>query len=191
MRGFDGERRRIGEFISRDACERAAGDIARHIAARAFWAEADSSQGFHHFGDGFDREPVELNILADGEIGERVTVTLGNLRDGAQLIGAQQAVGQGNAHHEILCGFALASRATDGASSVTLCVNAPPFEIEIGPFGKDSGAALSRELLDFVEVLPGVLRELQALDLLGLRFFRLPGCRDVRCAGHDGLRVCG
>ncbi len=111
------------------------------------------------------------------------------MRDGAQLIGAQQAIGQGNAHHEILGGFAFAARAADGASAVTLRVNAPPLEIEIGPFGEDSGAAVAREFLDFVEVLPWVFRALQALDLLGLRFFWLPGCRDVCCAGHDGLRV--
>ena len=190
MRGFDGERRRVGEFVGSDAGERAAGDVASDVTARAFRAEPDGAESFHDFGNGFDREPVELNILADGEIGERVAVTLRNLRDGAQLIGAQQAVGQGNAHHEILSCFAFSARATDGAGAVTLRVNAPPLEIEIGPFGKDSGAALAREFLDFVEVLPGILRAFQALDLLSLRFFWLPGCRDVCCAGHDGLRVC-
>ncbi len=90
---------------------------------------------------------MELNILADGEIGERVAVTLRNLCDGAKLIGAKQAVGQGNAHHEILSCFAFAARATDRAGAVTLGVNAPPLEIEIGPFGKDSGAALVARIL--------------------------------------------
>ena len=179
MRGFHGERRRVDKFVGIDAGERAAGDVARDVAAGAFRAEAYGAECFHDFGNGFDREPVELNILADGEIGERVAVTLGNLCDGTQLIGAQQAVGQGNAHHEILRGFAFAARAADGAGAVTLRVNAPPFEIKVGPFGEDGGAALAREFLDFVEVLPRVLRALEALDLLGLRFFWLRGCRDI------------
>ena len=76
VRDFYGERRRVGEFVGGDAGERAAGDIARHIAARAFRAEANRAKRFHDFGNGFDREPMELNILADGEIGERVAVTL-------------------------------------------------------------------------------------------------------------------
>ncbi len=30
----------------------------------------DGAEGFDDFGNGFDREPVELDILADGDIGE-------------------------------------------------------------------------------------------------------------------------
>src|SRR5579862_3299194 len=190
MRGFDGERRCIGDLVGSDAGERAARDVAGHIAARAFRAEADGAEGLHDFGDGFYGEPVELNILADGKIGERVAVTLGDLRDGPQLIGSQQAIGKGDTHHEILCGFALASRATDGASAVTLRINAPTVEIEVRPFGEYGGAAQSREFFDFVKVLPRILGALEALDLLSLCFFRLLSSRNVCCAGHYGLRVC-
>src|SRR5580704_10928779 len=112
---------------------------------------------------------MELNILANGEIGARTCVTLGNLCDCAELVGAEDAVGQGDAHHEVRRGLAFAARAADCAGAVALGVDAPPFEIETSPFGEDRVAALSREFLDFVEMFPGVLRALEELDFLGLR----------------------
>ena len=71
------------------------------------------------------------------------------------------AVWQGDAHHEVLRGFAFAARATGGANAVTLGVNPPPLEVEIGPFRKDGGAAQSREFLISSKCSQGFLERLR------------------------------
>ena len=43
-------------------------------------------QAFENFRQRFDRDPVELNVLANGEIGDSVGVAAGEIGDGAQLM---------------------------------------------------------------------------------------------------------
>ena len=117
-----------------------------------------------------DGEPVKLNILADGEIGAAARVTLGNTGDRAQLVGTENAVGDANAEHEVVGRFSLAAFAAHGADAVTLRVNTPPAEVDAGPLGQHRGAAFARELANFVERLPRVLRLLEAFDALRLGF---------------------
>ena len=70
VRDFDGERRRVDEFVAVEAGERAAGDVPRHVSAGALGAEADCGKRLDDFGNGLDGEPVELDVLADGDVGE-------------------------------------------------------------------------------------------------------------------------
>ena len=91
--------------------------------------------------------------------------------------GGEDAVGQADAHHEELGGFAFAADAAGGADAIALGVDAPPLEVEAGPGSVDVLAALSGVLTHFVPGFPGVLGELQALGFLGLGFL------DLACGG--------
>jgi hypothetical protein len=107
------------------------------------------------------------------------------IADDAELVRGEQAVGQADAHHEVLGGLAFAALAAGDASAVALGVDAPPLEVELGPLGQHGVAAFARELAHLVPRLPGVLGELQALGLLGLGF--LWRCRGRWC----GCEVAG
>ena len=61
-----GERRSIAKFFGIDSGEWASGDIARDIAASTEAVQSHMPQLLEHFGKTLDRDPVELNILADG-----------------------------------------------------------------------------------------------------------------------------
>ena len=97
----------------------------------------------------------------------------------------EDAVGQADAHHEVLGGFAFAVDATGDAEAVALGVDAPPLEVESGPLGEHGLAAHACELAYLVPGLPGILGELEAFDLLGLRLFDRC-CWSVH-AGHPCL----
>ena len=54
-----------------EAGEGAAGDVADDVAAGAFGGEADLGElRRYDFDEGLDGEPVELNVLAGGDVGE-------------------------------------------------------------------------------------------------------------------------
>ena len=88
-----------------------------------------------------DGEPVELDVLAGGDVGEVAGVLLGELADDAGLVRGEQAVGHADAHHEEFGGLAFAVGAAGDAEAVALGVDAPPLEVEIGPLGGDGVAA--------------------------------------------------
>src|SRR6202042_3166899 len=101
-----------------------------------------------------------------------------------QLIGAEQAVGEGDAEHEEPTGFSLATGAAGCSRSVSLRVNPPPLEVGAGPFRTHRVATKPGEFLDFIERGPRVLFALEPLDLLRLGLF--PGwCR--QCAAQNLL----
>src|SRR5208283_766875 len=112
-------------------------DVASHIAAGANRIQADAPQFFEHFGEGLDRDPVQLDILAHGQIGGATGIAAGEIGDGAELIGAQKAVGNSNAEHEERQGTPYAALATHDAGAVALRVNSPPAEV-----GSDHSAGI-------------------------------------------------
>ena len=119
---------------------------------------------------------MQLDVLADGDIGNGSAEAFGKVGNGAQLIGAEQAVGEGDAEHEEPTGFSLATGAAGCSRSVSLRVNPPPLEVGAGPFRKHRVATKPGEFLDFIERGPRVLFALEPLDLLRLGLF--PGwCR--------------
>ena len=151
----------------------AAGDIADHIAAGAFGRQADCVEGVNDLRQRFDREPVKLNVLADGYVGEVAGVLSRDVADDAKLAGGEDAVGNADAHHEVISGKAFAAFAAGRAYSVTLRVDSPPLEVGVGPLGNDARTALTGEGAHLVEGLPWVLVALQALRPLSLGFLYL------------------
>ena len=68
------QRRGVDEFVRVHAGKRAAGDIAGDVAAGARGRKTDRPEFFEDVGDGLDRHPVELDILADGNVCDTVAV---------------------------------------------------------------------------------------------------------------------
>jgi len=169
---IDGESdgRDVGDFACVETGERAASDVAGDIAAGAGGAEADAVQVVEEVGEGFDADPVELDVLADGDVGNAIAVAIGEIGDGVELTAGEEAVGDADAHHEEGNGAAFTARAANDAEAVTLGVNAPGPEIGGEPFGRNGRVAAAGEIADGVEVQPGIHLALEALDALGLGF---------------------
>ena len=140
------ERRSVDDFVCGDAGKRAAGDIADHVAAGALGREADGVERVHDLGERLDGEPVELDVLADCDVGEIARVFACEAGDDAELAGGEDAVGDADAHHEVIGGEAFAALAAGCADAVALGVDAPPFEVERGPLGHHAGAAFARKV---------------------------------------------
>ena len=168
---LDRERAGVDEFGVVETGEGAAGDVADYVAAGSLGAEADGGEGVYYFDEARDGEPVELDVLAGGDVGEVAGVLLSELADDAGLFARENTVGQANTHHEELGGFALAVGAAGNAKTVALGVDAPPLEVQACPLGQDGVAALTGELTHFIPCVPGVFDELEALGLLGFGLF--------------------
>ena len=170
-RGFEHQRRGIADFVGIDARNRAAGDVADDIAARSGRIQAHLPEAIEHLRQRFDGDPMQLNILTDGEVGDSVGVKAGEVGDGSKLAGGHDAIGNSDSHHEALERAAFAALPAGYTGAVALRVNAPPAEIGANPFGRDGTETLARETANFVQALPGVLGALETLDALRFRFF--------------------
>ena len=80
MGDLDGERAGVDELVVVEAGEGAAGDVADDVAAGALGGEADLGEGVDDLDEGADGEPVELDVLAGGDVGEVAGVLLGDAR---------------------------------------------------------------------------------------------------------------
>ena len=74
-------------------------DVAHDVAARLLAGHLGAVEGAHHLGAVGQLHPVDLDVLAGGEVGDAVPVDLGDVREGAQLLGRHQAQGELAAHH--------------------------------------------------------------------------------------------
>ena len=83
----------------------------------------------------------------------------------------EHAVGQADAHHEVLGGFAFAAGAAGDAEAVALGVDAPPFEVEAGPLGSDGVAALRANSRTSSQASQGFLASLRRSDFWALVSF--------------------
>ncbi len=169
---FQRERRCVDNFLAVEPRERAAGNVAGHVAAGSGSGEARFPESLQEVGQRLDGDPMQLNILAHGDVRDAAAVFFREARDGADLFAAQEAVGNANTHHEKRQGLAFAVFAAGHAEAVALGVNAPGTEIGAGPFRGDGIETVAGELLNLVEMVPGVLGALEALDALGLGFHR-------------------
>src|SRR4051794_8450931 len=95
-------RRCIEHLVGRNARERAAEDHARSIAARFAGREPGGLEALEDRGDVLDPDPVELNVLTIGDIGQVAAVSLGCPGDRAELLGAHAATVDPDPHHEEL-----------------------------------------------------------------------------------------
>src|SRR4029077_4960310 len=141
--------------------------------------DAGAPQRLEHRRQVLDRHPVELHVLAHGEIGHAARVALGEIGERAELVRLQRAVGDADAHHEVGHRLALAALAADRAHAVALAVNAPPAEVH-APLRRDGGDALAGEPLDLSVGFPRIERLLETLGPLRFRF--------LRCLAHHALQ---
>ena len=128
----------IDDLLGIDAGDGAADDVAGIIAAGAAGGDADGLEGGEDFRDILDAQPMHLDGLAGGDIGEAVGVLVGDLRDDAGLGGGELAAGDLGPEHEVagILGF--------------LAVDAVPLEaleIAVG----DGGEAALRVAVDIVD----------------------------------------
>src|ERR1035438_10166293 len=110
---------------------------------------------------------MELDGLANCNVGQTARMLPRDSTNGAQLAGGEDAIGDGNTHHEVVGDQAFTALAADGTHAVALRVNAPPLEVEGGPFGNHTRPAGAREGANLVKGRPGILLLLQPLGSLG------------------------
>ena len=134
---FQRERRSIADLVRVHAGDRAARNVARHIAAGARRVQADAPEFLEHFRKSLDRDPVQLNVLPHREIGDAAGVAAGEVGDGSQLVRSQQAVGNANSHHEERQRQSLAVLAANHSHAVALRVDAPPAEVGSNPLRRN------------------------------------------------------
>jgi len=175
------ERRGVDDLVGVDSCERAAGDVARVVAARSHRREADPPQGLEDLRQVLDPHPVELDVLPHREVGDSARVPLRQARDRPELVGDEPAARDPDPHHEVREGLTLSAFAADGADTVALRVDPPPPEVRPEPLRRDRLETLAGEAPDLAERLPRVQLLLETLDPLRL------GLRD--CIAHRRLRT--
>src|SRR2546426_6913931 len=163
------ERRGVHDLVGVQAGERAAGDVARDVAARPHRGDPGAPERLEDVGQALERYPVELDVLADRDVGDAARVALGEPGDRAKLVGLQLTVRDPDADHEVARRLALAALSADRADAVALGVDAPPTEVGAEPLRRDRVPALTREALDLGVCLPRVQLALEPLDALGLR----------------------
>ena len=173
MSHFKCQWRGVDKLITRNSSEGAAGYVAHHVATGPSRRKSDGVECIHYFRERFDGKPVKLDGLAYSDVGQVAGVFAREVADDAKLFGREDAVGNGDAHHEKLRGQPLAAFATRGAHAIALGIDAPPFEVVVRPFGDNAGSAFAREGAHLVKGLPWVLFALQAFSALGLCFFFL------------------
>src|SRR6267378_3609778 len=162
--------------------QRAAGNISYNVTAGAGGRQTHVPKRLQNFRQRFNRHPVKLEILPHGNVRDAARVTLGEVRDRARLMTAQEAVGNSDAHHKEWRRFAFAILAADHAGAVSLGVNAPRTEIRTQPFRRDRSVPLPRKRPDLVEMLPGILLALQPLDSLCFGFLDFAHVLPWKCS---------
>ncbi len=126
--GADVERA-IEELVGGHAGERAPHDDPRGVAARFLGGQPDGFEPFPDGGDVLDPDPVQLHVLAVGDVGDVAPEPLRCPRDRAELLAAQPSAVHPDPHHEELVLELLrlgAPRALTGNALFPLRVEAPP-----------------------------------------------------------------
>ena len=93
-------RRSVDDLVGRDPGERRAQHHPGHVPAGLRRAQSDAFEGFPDVGDVFDADPVQLDVLAIGQIGCVTGVLRGDLADGAERSRGQQAPVDADPQHE-------------------------------------------------------------------------------------------
>src|SRR5258708_38276686 len=73
-RRLERQRRSVATHVRVHSRDRATGNIACDIAAGTHRVQSDSRERFEYIWKGLDRDPVQLDVLADGDIGNSVSV---------------------------------------------------------------------------------------------------------------------
>ena len=81
MRDLARNRRSVDQFVGGNTRQRAAGHVAHHVAARALGRKTDGVERVDNFRQRLDGEPVKLNVLANGDVGQVARIFPGDLAD--------------------------------------------------------------------------------------------------------------
>src|SRR3984893_4189740 len=184
------ERGGVDNLLPIEAGEQASGDVAGDVYAGARSGEANVPKALQNNWQRFYRDPVQLNVLTYGDVCDAAAVFFCKIRYGAHLLAAHQTVGNADAHHEKWHGLAFAIFATDYADSIALGVNAPGTKISAQPFGRNGIESGASELLDLIEMVPGIFGTLEALDALCFGFRRLSFGRFIWNNLRHGRLTC-
>src|SRR3989454_151560 len=176
VRRLEHQRRGVEHLVGIHAGQRAPRDVARDVAAGAEAREPRAPERVHQRRQVLDGHPVELHVLAHGEVGDAARVALGEVGQRAQLRSVHDAVRDPHADHEVLRRAALAADAADGADAIALRVDAPPAEVR-GPLGRDRRVPLAREALDGRVRLPRIQLALEPLRALRLALLHVAHAR--------------
>src|SRR5260370_16760716 len=83
-----------------DSGDGASGDVAGDVAAGSYRAQAALLKGIEHFRQSLDRDPMQLNVLPDGEVCHASAKLLRQPRNGSQLARVEQAIRDSYSEHE-------------------------------------------------------------------------------------------
>src|SRR5258708_20197232 len=119
-----------------DSGDGASGNVAGDVAAGSDRAQTALLQGLEHFRQSLDGDPMQLNVLPDGEVCHAPAILLRQLRNGSQLARVEQAIRDSYSEHEIGQRLALAALAGNYACAVSLGVESPPAKIRAQPFSR-------------------------------------------------------
>jgi hypothetical protein len=75
----------VRNFVGVESGEGAPSDVAYDVATSASGAEAHGLKALEDFGKRFEFEPVKLDVLANGDVGDTVATFIGKGSDGAEL----------------------------------------------------------------------------------------------------------
>ena len=92
---------RVEVLVGRDAGERAADDVAPHVAAGLRAGQPDLVEGREDVRHVLQPQPVQLDALARGDVGERAAVADREVGDRAQLPGVELPVRDAHPQHEV------------------------------------------------------------------------------------------
>src|SRR4029077_11589146 len=114
-----------------------------------------------HGGDVLNAEPVQLKVLAVGDVERPAAVGVREIRNRPAHCGRQVAVGRADAHHEV------ADRVATYARAIALGVESPGAEPDREIIGGDTVEPLACVAPDVVEDGPGRALALDAFYVLG------------------------
>src|SRR5204863_2873653 len=90
----------IDDLVGADTGDRAAQDVAGHVATGLEAGQAHAFEPVPDLGHVLDPDPVELDVLPVGDVGKVPPVFLGDAGHGAQLLRGKLPAGDADAHHE-------------------------------------------------------------------------------------------
>ena len=94
------QRSRVDQLVAVDSGQRATHDVAPYVAAGLREGQADRVQLVQHDRHVLDREVVQLDVLASGDVAHAAAVALGQRPHRPQLLRADDAARELDAEHE-------------------------------------------------------------------------------------------
>src|SRR3990172_878167 len=162
------EGRGVYDLVGVDAGQGAAGDIPRVVPARPHRGDPAPPEALKDLGEILNPHPVELDVLADGQVRDSPGVPFSEVGDRTELMREEESVWDPDAYHEVGDGLSFAALASDSARAIPLRVDSPPSKVRVEPLGGDGLVPITGEAENLLEMLPGIQLPLEPLDTLSL-----------------------